>query len=181
MSSAVDERGRKKIIGSHTCTHTHNQRNHFKAPDPRMRFDRKRLFFLGKPGKKCSCFALARLIISRAEPLCDATIWYLPPGCPSVPPGDFLLHVPSQKELQLSEIRCLAEKGRLHMDDDGVLRHVRKKKRPPAPACSDKPGGRGMLDDDPTRIYASRPIRPWIMHVHAIFKCAATVLPTTPV
>ena len=133
MSSAVDERGRKKIIGSHTCTHTHNQRNHFKAPDPRMRFDRKRLFFLGKPGKKCSCFALARLIISRAEPLCDATIWYLPPGCPSVPPGDFLLHVPSQKELQLSEIRCLAEKGRLHVDDDGVLRHVRKKKRPPAP------------------------------------------------
>ena len=109
----------------------------------------------------------------RAEPVCDAAIRYLLLGRPSVVPEDFFLHLAPHKRPPLSDVRSLADKGRLYTDDDGILLLVRKL-TPPAPVCSDKPGGRAarLLDDEPTRIYVPLLMRPWIMQAcHAKASC----------
>ena len=80
----------------------------------------------------------------------------------------------SHKRPRLSEVRSLADKGRLCTDDDGIFLLVRKL-TPPAPACADKLGGRAarLLDDEPTRIYVPPlVIRPGFMqasHAKASF------------
>ena len=54
----------------------------------------------------------------RVEPAFDAVIRYLRLGSPAALPDDFLSHIPSHKRPPLSGIRSLADKGRLHRDDD---------------------------------------------------------------
>ena len=100
----------------------------------------------------------------RAEPACDAAIHYLLLGSPAAFPDDFLSHIPSHKRPPLSEIRSLADKERLHRDDDGTLLLVRKST--PAPTAGPgAPSGRAArpLNDEPTRIYVPLLMRPWIM------------------
>ena len=109
----------------------------------------------------------------RAEPVCDATIPCLLLGRPSVLPDDLLFHLAPHKRPPLSDVRSLAEKGRLYKDDDGILLLVQKV-TPPTPVCPDKPGGRAahLLHDEPTRIYVPRVMRPWIMQAcHANTFC----------
>ena len=109
----------------------------------------------------------------RVEPVRDAAIRYPLLGSLSVLPDDFLLLLAPHKRPQLSEVRSLAEKGRLYTDDDGILLLVRKL-TPPAPVCPDKPGGRAarLLHDEPTRIYVPLLMRPWIMQAcHANASC----------
>ena len=96
----------------------------------------------------------------RAEPVCDAAIRYLLLGCPSVLPGDFLVHLAPHSPPPLSEVRALAAKSHLETGDDGILILVRKL-TPPAPAYP-KPGGRAalLLHGKPTRIYVPLLMRP---------------------
>ena len=62
----------------------------------------------------------------RAETVSDAAIQYLLLGSPAALPDSFLSHIPSRKRPPPSEIRSLADKGRLHNNDDGTLLLVRK-------------------------------------------------------
>ena len=79
----------------------------------------------------------------------------------------------THKRPPLSEVRSLAEKGRLYTDDDGILPLVLKL-TPPDPVCPDNPGGLAarFLHDEPTRIYVPLLMRPWIMQAcHANDSC----------
>ena len=100
----------------------------------------------------------------RSESTCDAAIRYVLFGSPAALPDDFLSHAPSHKRPPLSEIHSVADKGRLHKDDDGTLLLVRKST--PAPAADPgAPSGCAahLRDDEPSRIYAPILMRPWIM------------------
>ena len=89
-------------------------------------------------------------------------------------------HIPSHKRPPLSEIRSLADKGRLHRDDDGTLLLVRKS-TPASVAGPGTPSGRAarLLNDEPTRIYVPLLMRPWIMQAcHANASCHLRVART---
>ena len=108
-----------------------------------------------------------------AEPVCDTVTRYLFLGCPLLLPNDFFLHLAPHKRPLLSEVRSLADKERLYIDDDGILRLVRKL-TPPALARPNKSCGRAarLLDDEPMRIYFSLLMRPWIIQpCHANASC----------
>ena len=103
----------------------------------------------------------------RAEPACDAAIRYFLLGSPSVLPGDF---ISSHNRLPLSEIRSIADKGRLNRDDDGTLPFERKSPHAPAAGPGTPSGRAARVNDEPTRIYVPLLLRPWIMqacHAHA--------------
>ena len=109
----------------------------------------------------------------RNEPVCAAAIRYIELGQPSVLPSGFLDHVPSALRPPFSEIRELAQKGRLYVNDDDVVLLVRKPTKPPS-TTSSRPGGRAarLLNDEPIRIYVPMLMRPWIMQVcHANVSC----------
>ncbi|CAB1104650.1 unnamed protein product [Ectocarpus sp. CCAP 1310/34] len=94
-------------------------------------------------------------------------------GRPSALPSYFLDHLPSARRPPLSEIRDLSNKGRLHVDDDGLVLLVRKQTTPPLSAAT-RPGGRAarLLNDEPIRIYVPMLMRPWIMQAcHADASC----------
>ena len=109
----------------------------------------------------------------RNEPVCDAAIRFILLGRPSALPSDFLDHLPSVRRPPLLEIRDLSNKGRLHVDDDGLVLLVRKPTAPPSSATT-RPGGRAarLLNDEPIRIYVPMLMRPWIMQAcHADASC----------
>ena len=97
----------------------------------------------------------------RAEPVCDAAIRYRLLDSPSILPNDFFVHLAPDKRPPLSDLRSLADTGRLYTDDDRVLR-LAQSLTPPALACPGKPGGRAapLLDDEPTRIYVPLHMHP---------------------
>ena len=74
----------------------------------------------------------------RANAVCNFAIRCLLLGSPSVLPDELLLHLAPHKRPSLSNVRSLADKGRLYTDDDGTLVLVRKL-TPPAPVCPEKP------------------------------------------
>ena len=96
-------------------------------------------------------------------------------GRPSVLPDDFLLDLAPHKRPPLSEVRSLAEKGRLYTDDDGILVLVRRF-TPPAPIFPDKSGrlATRVLHHEPTRIYVPMLLRPWIICKGAMLTPPAT-------
>ena len=110
----------------------------------------------------------------RNELVCDATIRYILLDRPSVLPSDFWDdRVPLTRRPSLLEIRELANKGRLHIDDDGLALLVRKQTKAPSPSPH-RPGERAarLLNDESLRIYVPMLMRPWIMQAcHADASC----------
>ena len=88
------------------------------------------------------------------EPTCHAMMRYVYIGRPSVLPPDFLACYHSHKRPSPSDIKELADKGRLHTTDDDIVLHVRNPTLPPT--SSDKPNSVGraacLLNDEPVRI-----------------------------
>lgn len=98
----------------------------------------------------------------RNELVCDAAIRYILLDRPSVLPSDFWDdRVPLTRRPSLLEIRELANKGRLHIDDDGLALLVRKQTKAPSPPHH-RPGGRAarLLNDESLRIYVPMLMRP---------------------
>ena len=90
---------------------------------------------------------------------------YVSIGRPSVLPSGFLACYPSLKCPSLSDIKELADKGRLNTTDDDIVLLVRN---PTLPSTRfDKPNSVGraacMLNDEPARIYVPLLMRSWIM------------------
>ena len=109
----------------------------------------------------------------RNEPVCDAAIRYLILGEPPVLPPGFLDSYPAAHRPSFSDIRDLAHKGRLHLDDEAVVLLVRKPTKIP-PVVPSRPSGRAarLLNDEPVRIYVPMLMRPWIMQAcHANTSC----------
>jgi len=99
----------------------------------------------------------------------NACIRYLLLGSPATLPPDFFEGVPSHRRTPLSDIKELADKSRL-LVDDGFCLLVRKPTKPPA-RPADRPGGRfaRLLNDEPVRIYVPMRMRPWVMlAIHAM-------------
>ena len=96
------------------------------------------------------------------------------------PPRRFSPSAGASHTPPLSEVRSLADKGRLYTDDDGILLLVQKLK-PPVSVSPDGPGGRAArpLDDEPTQIYVPLPMPPLIMQAcHAKASCYRSVART---
>ena len=100
-----------------------------------------------------------------AEPTRHAMMRNVSIGRPSVLPPDVLTCYLSHKPSFLSDIKELADKGRLHTTDDDIVLLVRNPTLPPT--RSDKPNsvGRaaGLRNDEPVRIYVPLLMRPWIV------------------
>ena len=99
---------------------------------------------------------------------------YVSIGRPSVLPPDLLACYLSHKRPSLSDIKELADKGRLHTTDNHIVLLVRTPTLPPT--RSDKPNSVGrvacLLNDEPVRIYVPLPMRPWIMQAcHSTASC----------
>lgn len=86
------------------------------------------------------------------EPECEAAIRYIQLGQPKVLPLDFFDGIPSSRRPSFIDVRELAYKGRLFVDDDDVMLLVRKSTAPPS---SSRPVGRvaRLLNDERTRSY----------------------------
>ena len=70
-------------------------------------------------------------------------------------------------------MRSLADKGRLYIDDDGILL-LGRNLTPPVTVFPGKSGGCAarLLGSEPTQIYVPLLMRPWIMKTyHAIASC----------
>lgn len=112
----------------------------------------------------------------RAEPACDAAIWYLLLGNSSVVPEYFLLDIPFRTQ----KGALSPTKGRLYNDDDGTLLLMRVP-TPPVPTFPGNSGGNAdrHLDDELTRACVPLFMRLWIVHsCHANAPCSFGVVLT---
>jgi len=78
---------------------------------------------------------------------------------------------PRARQPSFSEIRELANKGRLYVTANDIVLLVRKPTKPPPPS---RPRGRAacLLNDEPIRIYVPMLMRPWVMQLcHANVSC----------
>ena len=89
----------------------------------------------------------------QAEPTCHVAMRYIVLGRPLSLPSGLLSCFPSYQRPSFSEILELADKGRLHPTDDGIVLLVRQP-APQTPSDLQHPLGRAacLLNDEPVRI-----------------------------
>ena len=88
-----------------------------------------------------------------AEPVCSVAMRYIALGRPEALPADFLSYFPSHQRPPFSDVQELANKGKLHTTDAGIVLLVRKPSLPLA-SGTQRPMGRtaSFLNDEPIRI-----------------------------